>query len=198
MASDAKEYFVIIIFGIIGVIIAMSIVIFFPPCCESSYPSGFADMPPEKRNDKRCYVDNNILGTPFTFGSGFKGLIYTNDECDRLKGIYKYDPSYPNGKGRCYMHDKNFVDDDSYNIVCADTSIPPLVKEDERCFVNRIKYGYDKTDKNNNTLRLYNKKECDMLGGIYDKSTNICGIKGGNPKLETKKDAFTYLCGSGF
>jgi len=155
-------------------------------------PSGFTDMV----SDKRCYVGDSVLGTPFTFGSGFNGLIYSKDECDKLKGIYKADPSYPIGKGRCYIHDNNFVDDDSYNIACANTATPPPVQEDLRCFINRIKLGYDKPDKTN-TVRLYNKKECDMLDGIYNKKTNICGIKGGSD-TQHRTDALSYLCGQGF
>ena len=157
----------------------------------SRHPSGFADM--SNLYDKRCYVDDKLLGTPFTFGSGVNGLIYSYDECTKLKGIYKYDPSYPNGKGRCYIHEKNIVDDDSYNIACVNKSGPIPFRDDSRCYVNNFKLGYD-----NNTLRLYNKKECDMINGIYDKSTNFCAIKGGNPNIQSINDSFSYLCGNRF
>lgn len=174
-----------------SIIIAISLIVI--AIIISRHPSGFTDMPNLK--DKRCYVDDKLLGTPFTFGSGFNGLVYSYDECNKLKGTYKYDSSYPNGKGRCYIHEKNMVDDDSYNIVCVNKPGPVIFKDDPRCYVNNIKLGYDKSDKNN-IIRLYNKKECDMLNGIYDKSTNICAIKGGNPNRQTINDAFSYLCGT--
>mgnify|MGYP000051886380 CR=1 FL=1 len=175
-------------------IIAISFIVIAVVIYKS--PSGFTDMP--NLYDKRCYVDNNLLGTPYTFGSGFNGLVYSYDECNKLNGFYKYDPSYPNGKGRCYIHEKNIVDDDSYNIACVKKPVPIPIKVDTRCYVNNFKLGYDKLTQGNNTLRLYNKKECDMLDGIYDKSTNFCAIKGGNPNTQSINDSFSYLCGSGF
>jgi hypothetical protein len=136
-----------------------------------------------KTPDPRCYVNGTLIGTPHMFSSGYEGLIYTNDECNKLGGIYKYITSLPIGQGLCYSHETKLGDSYTYNILCGDKSVPKPVEGEQRCYVAGVGTGFLKLGYlditpglNNEPTRIYNKRECSLLKGKYHPKTENTGI----------------------
>jgi len=157
---------------------------------------------PARTQDPRCYINGKTIGTPYTFGSGYKGFTYTYEECTQLGGLFKPTPSLPNGQGICYSHDTKLGDSDSYNVLCGDITRPPHVQGDQRCYVNGIdmeyvKIGYLSTNKNKEMVRMYNKRECDMLKGKHyptDKKNGTCIVKEGDINDGIVTNNFSLFC----